>query len=512
MTSDNTTAYDLAYNDAMNDPRADIETINTSRTGIVITTVSASASLLGSAIIIFLILRYSAGLKTVYHRIIFGMSVYDILQSIPIALTTLPMPKDMIYKQFDGIIIGNTTSCSIQGVAFTMGAVGAAIYNAILCIYYICSIRFGMKDEIFRRCLEPWLHLCAISLSLFLVIFAWHYQQINPSPVQFTWCAYTRYPYWCGEDDEECSYERGQPEVALILPIVVTASIIIIAATVVISMIMIIRCVYSRERLLKAYMGANDAISRGNQRRLSAYRSDVQYTKAVVFQALMYTLVFFAVWHYPLLNAVIDRDRGAPYESNQAKEIALLVFRPLQGFFNTIIFIHHKVRKVRRHHRGLSLYEALKMVFERREEDPEHIVSNLTLVKRDAALVGLRFAFEESPSDNDDDDDDEDSAHDRGRLSLKKYCVPEAIEMSGSLEGGRAIILSPDESVGVSTQDLEGFCQGLLSIGQVSVAIDDDTTTPFNRSEYSIIRNTYGLDNPGLVSAKENKCDGPKQE
>jgi len=461
MTSDNT-AFDHTYNDAMNDPRADIETINTSWTGIVISTVSAAASLLGSAIIIFLILRSSAGLKTVYNRILFGMSLYDILQSIPIALTTLPMPKDMIYKQFDGIVIGNATSCSIQGFIFVTGAAGAAIYNAILCIYYVCSIRFGMKDEIFRRCLEPWLHLCAISFSLFLSIFALHYQLINPSPAQFTWCAFTRYPYWCFEDDEECSYERGQPAKTLIFFPVAAASIIIIAATVVISMVMIVRNAYSRERLLKAYMGANDAISRGNQRRLSAYRSDVQYTKEVVFQALMYTLAFFAVWHYPLLNAVIDRNHGVPYESNQAKEIARLIFRPLQGFFNAIIFIHHKVRKVRRHHRGLSLYEALKMVFERREEDPEHIVSNLTLVKRDAALGGIRFAFDESPSDN--DDDEEDSADDRGRLSLKKYCGPEAIEMSGSLEGGRELILSPDESVGVSVQDLEGFSQA-LSIG-----------------------------------------------
>jgi len=476
MTSDNT-AFDHTYNDAMNDPRADIETINTSWTGIVISTVSAAASLLGSAIIIFLILRSSAGLKTVYNRILFGMSLYDILQSIPIALTTLPMPKDMIYKQFDGIVIGNATSCSIQGFIFVTGAAGAAIYNAILCIYYVCSIRFGMKDEIFRRCLEPFLHLSVVSLSLFLAIWVWHYQQINPSPVQFTWCATNIYPYWCGEDDEECSYQRGQPEVALILPIVVTASIIIIAATVVISMIMIIRCVYSRERLLKAYMGDNDAISRGNQRRLGAYKSDVQYTKEVVFQALMYTLVFFAVFHHPLLNAVIKRDRGAPYESNQTKEIAHLVFRPLQGFFNAIIFINHKVRNFRRTRPALSLYEALKVVFERREEDPEHIVSNLILVKRDTALAGLRFAVDESPSDGDDDadDDEEDSADERGRLSLKKYGGPEAIEMAGySLAGGRVLISSPDESVGVSTQDLEGFPQD-LSIGQVSVAIDDDT-------------------------------------
>jgi len=82
-----------------------------------------------------------------------------------------------------------------------------------------------------------------------------------------------------------------------------------------------------------------------------------------------------------LWNAVANRDRGAPYVSNRAEETALLVLRPLQGFFNAIIFIHHKVRNFRREDASLSFYEALVIVFDHEEEDPEHIVSNLTLVK-----------------------------------------------------------------------------------------------------------------------------------
>ena len=108
MTFDNTAYYDMAYNDAINDPRADIQTVKTSWTGIAITTVAASSSIIGSVIIIFLILRSNIGLKTVYHRILFGMSVSDILQSFPMILTTMPMPKDMIYTQFDGrMVFGN---------------------------------------------------------------------------------------------------------------------------------------------------------------------------------------------------------------------------------------------------------------------------------------------------------------------------------------------------------------------------------------------------------------------
>ena len=191
---------------------------------------------------------------------------------------------------------------------------------------------------------------------------------------------------------------------------------------------------------------------------MSTYRSDIKkYTKEVVFQALMYTLVFFAVWHQPFVTAVANRDRGAPYALNGAKEIAHLVFRPLQGFFNAIIFIHQKVRNFRREDASLSFYEALMIVFDREVEDPEHIVSNLILVKRDVALGRLVFAFDDSSSSSDDDED----------------CLPEAIEMADSLDGGRAFDCLQDQSVEESFRNLDGFSQD-LSFGQDSVR--DDTS------------------------------------
>jgi len=198
---------------------------------------------------------------------------------------------------------------------------------------------------------------------------------------------------------------------------------------------------------------------------------------------LMFTLAFFAVWHYPLMNIANARN-GAPYKPNRAKEIARLFLRPLQGFFNAIIFIHHKVRNFRNQHPELSLYEALKKVFAIREDEPEHIVSNLTLVKRDDALGLLEFAFDGHHSDSGDgeDEDEDDSVDDRGRSSLKKDCDPKEMELTGSVEGGRVFICSPDPSVEPSVQDLEGFFEDSLC-EQINVVMDDDTTTPLHRSE-----------------------------
>jgi len=60
-------------------------------------------------------------------------------------------------------------------------------------------------------------------------------------------------------------------------------------------------------------------------------------------------------------------------------------------------------------------------VFAIREDEPELIVSNLTLVKREVALGRLRLHLI----------DEEDSVDNRGRSSLKKDCDPEEIKITG---------------------------------------------------------------------------------
>ncbi len=73
-------------------------------------------SVLASAMIILVILRSEVGLKTTYHRIMFFMSCCDILGSLSVATTTLPLPSEMpgVVYDFDAPRIGNTKSCEVQ--------------------------------------------------------------------------------------------------------------------------------------------------------------------------------------------------------------------------------------------------------------------------------------------------------------------------------------------------------------------------------------------------------------
>lgn len=131
------------YNKTLSDPRVSLETVYTSLTGIRINTATVSLSTLASFLLIIIIYRSKTKMGSVYHRIMFGMSFFDIVQSLAMAFTTLPMPTCMIYDQFEGLIIGTEDSRKAHGFMFLIGSMTATTYNAMLCLYYLCALRYS---------------------------------------------------------------------------------------------------------------------------------------------------------------------------------------------------------------------------------------------------------------------------------------------------------------------------------------------------------------------------------
>ena len=81
----------------------------------------------------YLIFQWAARLSTIYHCIIFCMSICDIMGSIGYALTSLPMPAAMPLEEEFGIMPGprhgNTVTCDVQGFLASFGPVGMFGYN-----------------------------------------------------------------------------------------------------------------------------------------------------------------------------------------------------------------------------------------------------------------------------------------------------------------------------------------------------------------------------------------------
>ena len=128
--------------------------------------VSGSVSFISSSAIIYHILRSHNGLSTTYHRLIFGLSVADIVSSCGFILSTIMTPKEMNY--FTPFALGSVATCDIQGFIVSGGILCTTMYTSSLCFYYLSIIVFNKKDDYIRSKLEVWLHAVPILTTLTL--------------------------------------------------------------------------------------------------------------------------------------------------------------------------------------------------------------------------------------------------------------------------------------------------------------------------------------------------------
>eukprot|EP01083_Nonionella_stella_P035088 95855_1 len=169
---------------------------------------SGILSAASSAIIIFLIFRSATRLSTIYHRIVFGMSVFDIMGSLAMALTSIMMPKTMPFEEELGLLswpgarYGNTFTCNVQGFFATFGPTCMMGYNTSLCSYYAFAIALRLKEENIRKYVQPVILIVPIISGLITAVPPLFYELYNPPIHQgAAWCIATTYPSLDCTDD-----------------------------------------------------------------------------------------------------------------------------------------------------------------------------------------------------------------------------------------------------------------------------------------------------------------------
>ena len=105
--------------------------------------VTGSLSIMGSASIIYEVLRDKKKRRKVYHRIMLAMSLIDVNTSFWYALSTWPMPKD---TQGVAYASGTQQSCTAQGFFVQLG-LATPMYNVALAIYYCIVVRYHWKEH-----------------------------------------------------------------------------------------------------------------------------------------------------------------------------------------------------------------------------------------------------------------------------------------------------------------------------------------------------------------------------
>jgi len=312
---------------------------------------TGSLSAIASSLIIVTILKSDTKLKTVYHRIMFFMSCADISGSIAMALTSLPMPKHMsqeimeidgnlsFYDNWAGIKLGNTQTCEAQGFFYVFGVITMYAYNAMMCIYYVCAIGFGMREDRIIKNVEPFLHLFSFTLGFGPAVFCLVYDLYNPSGWE-AWC--TASPIGCNYNNEqESKCIRGMKSAEEILCKSILFLLGLIVFIILASLVMVTVKVIKIDRALRLHYSIHSIIH-GDVLALHPFAAKVYQnqsnTKVILIQSLCYIFAFMLTLLSPAIQA-LDRIKDATstvFNVSAHVHHLYLVFVPLQGFFNFV--------------------------------------------------------------------------------------------------------------------------------------------------------------------------------
>lgn len=381
------------------------------KSAIVLGISSSSISAVSSFIILSIIFRTESQLSNTYHRIIAFLCIADICTSISIALSTVPMPRDMPYP-FEMPSYGNETTCTVQGMIYLIGNSFVFWFNGMLNIYYLCSLGFNMSEKKIRRYMEIPLLLFGIACCIGIPTTAQLSNSINPGPLD-PYCA--SYVPPCEDGTEECDEDGRAGYDEAYLATLCTGFI-----TLMVCMSYITFIFYRNKWKLKQArentkeneeIGSqmNAEAAEENQHRMETLKYAQETARTITIQALMYILAFNCVWIFGFLEYLLEL---GVFNGNNSTRDALavlrMIFQPSQGTFNMLIFIYHKVHDLRRSDEDIPYHEALVITIFHPNllEEDSQIISNFNLVVEDFYIANTERKMielemhREGPSDD----------------------------------------------------------------------------------------------------------------
>ena len=379
------------------------------------------------------------------------------------------MPKDVtpVYP-FEGKSYGTTGTCEAQSFLYLTGAAFVLYSNIGLNFYYILTIRYGVSEETIKKWFEPVMLAFATVATLYNPILLLRLGLLNPTPFD-SYCSVGPYPWWCNmSDDYQCI--RGNISTQFFNQIVAANLIGISTAMVIVlvSMVIIVISVFKAELALKRNTISED----------SAQTMQLKNTAVVLRQSVMYILAFWATWIWTviyLLGAASSTGSTAPLN---------LIFKPLQGFFNALIFIYHKVHNLRRSDPNLGFCHALRITFQSPSDVPEIFLSDIEKVERLEEKVERLEEKEEHSSAPPGDDDGND-------ISYPSVSTPSfALSHAGLSSTGSPFSIPAECLRGVkpnqhgTTRFERTTRRGTMGFGSPGQQNKDETTTATNVQEH----------------------------
>lgn len=283
-------------------------------------------SILGSSYILKHILSSKERRSQVYHHILIGLCIYDIIVSFTMFWGTWAIPSETpnVY-----LASGTQSTCNAQAFLQQLG-VAVPIYTAELAFYYFLVVVFGWKERQLRK-IEIVLHLIPSALGWTSSIVGIATNTFSDSVL---WCWYSS-----DANNLRFGFFYGITWTCILLVCILMALMYI--------------TVLMQERKVKKYQhpiavvpnndnmlgeSADDTERQTNQHQQlqQQHREKKKATasKRIAAQAILYSGSFFLTWLFASWARIYEMVNGksAPF----AIEALFTIFAPLQGFFNML--------------------------------------------------------------------------------------------------------------------------------------------------------------------------------
>lgn len=334
-------------------------------------TTTASISCFASTLIAIMILRSLNGLKSPYSRIIFGLSIADILQSASIIISPFAAPSDTLDAPWAKGTIG---TCEAAGFFFHIGATAVPLYTLFLSYYFLKRVKDKITPQDFANKYECNIHALIWLFPIIGGFVALTRKDFNPLR-NGDMCIMIDRPIDCSTDPDTygtCIRGQNANKDALFIAAV---PLILTFLMLVANLVRLTMHVRLEERLMRADTrrgtinnDSNGVCDGGTIRSKAAVffccsRSHQQsddphhnqgnttsaQTQSIAMQSLvqssMYIASFFLVYSTAILFLGMAL-AGVP-RPNWVKWV-WSIFWPLGGFFNILIYTRPKVAAMRK--------------------------------------------------------------------------------------------------------------------------------------------------------------------
>lgn len=270
---------------------------------------AAVLSLFGACFILYDVWTIVKWPVSVYHQLVVGMVIADIVTALSWSFATLPIDDSAGYSIYGAR--GSDATCKAQGYFIQLGFT-SVFYNTSLALYYYLAIARGWRESALRR-IVPVLHAPPIILGIGLAFAGLPFYE------GFDYACHLR-PY-----SNELTESSGDLWTLLVFVVgPVGFSILFISF----SMVVMYFVVRAQSRVAKKWS--------------FGFGKGAKMERLVFWQALFYTVSFYITWPVVLLVYVTGWD----FE-REVYGFAILVsfVSPLQGFNNFLVYTRPRITK-----------------------------------------------------------------------------------------------------------------------------------------------------------------------